>query len=164
MQVHCHAERSFTYPRQQVFELIVDPVRFPRAFRGFGLIPAIRSITLDGSLALGTFRRIHNADGSTLIEQITALDAPGLHAYTLGGFRPPFSWLVTRGDARWTVSAEGPVAQVRWDYTFTLTTPLVLPLAAVLLRLFMTRAMQRCLENMALLLASSDLETAATAG
>src|SRR5687768_17490540 len=122
MQVHCHVERSFPCSSQQLFELIVDPVRFPLAFRGFGLIPAIRSITLDKDLAVGNFRRIHNADGTTLVEQVTALDAPSLHAYTLGGFKPPFSWLVTRGDARWTVCADGPVARVSWDYAFTLTT------------------------------------------
>jgi hypothetical protein len=163
MQIHCRAERNFSCPSHRVFALIVDPVRFPLAFRGFGLIPAIRSITLDDNLAVGAFRRIHNADGSTLTEQVTALEAPSLHAYTLGGFRPPFSWLVTRGDARWTVSAAGPLTHVCWDYAFTLTTPLVSPLAAVLLRLFMARAMRRCLEDMATLLASSDLETAATA-
>jgi hypothetical protein len=163
MQVHCHAERNFPCPSHRVFDLIVDPVRFPLAFRGFGLIPAIRSISLNGSLAVGEHRRIHNADGTTLIDQITALDSPSLHTYILGGFKPPFSWLVTRGDARWTVCASGPLTQVRWDYAFTLTSPLVWPLAAVLLQLFMARAMQRCLENMAPLLASSDLETAATA-
>jgi hypothetical protein len=163
MQVHCHAERNFSCPPARVFELMVDPVRFPLAFRGYGLIPAIRTIELETPLAAGAIRRIHNADGSTLTEQITILDPPSLHAYTLGGFRPPFSWLVVRGDARWSVDGEDSQAFVRWDYVFTLSTGLAWPLAAVLLRVFMARAMQRCLDNMATLLAGRAFESAATA-
>jgi hypothetical protein len=163
MQVHCHAERNFSCPPAQVFQLIVDPVRFPLAFRGYGLIPAIRMIELVTPLAVGAIRRIHNVDGSTLSERITILDPPDLHAYTLSGFRPPFSWLVSCGDARWSVSGKDSQAIVRWDYAFTLSTGLVWPLAAVLLRFFMARAMQRCLDNMATLLAGRPFESAATA-
>jgi hypothetical protein len=163
MQVQCHAARTFSCPSRQVFELIVDPVRFPLVFRGFGLIPAIRQINLDTPLAVGGVRRIHNADGSTLVEQITAHDAPGLHAYTLSGFRPPFSWLVRRGDARWTVVDAGSRADVRWEYAFTLTTGLAWPIAFVLLRVFMAGAMQRCLDNMAALPTCRSVQAAVTA-
>lgn len=46
----------------------------------------------------------------------------------LPGFRPPFSWLVTRGEADWRIQKANGGTDVVWRYTFTLTTPLVYPL------------------------------------
>ena len=92
-------------------------------------------------------------DGSALTEQITALEPPTRHAYTLSGFRAPFSWLVTLGESEWLVSAKGSGVHVRWDYRFVLTGFWVYPVAAVLLKFFMARAMQRCLDNLARALA-----------
>lgn len=155
MRIMCRAEQTMPCAPDAVFALMVDPDRFPSMFEGYGPIPAIRSVTLDTPLAVGATRRIHNTDGTTLTEQVTALDRPVRHAYTLGGFRPPFSWLVTRGESDWTLSAQASGTHVRWIYDFTLTSALVYPLAAVLLKFFMGRAMQRCLDNMARLLATT---------
>lgn len=164
MRIHCQAEHDFPCSAPAVFELMVDPVRFPATFRGYGLIPAIRSISLDGPLAVGVLRRIHNADGTTLTEQVTALDKPLRHAYTLGGFRPPFSWLVKRGEATWSLGlANESTTRVHWHYRFMATSVLAYPMASLLLRIFMTHAMQRCLENMATLLADSASKPAVTA-
>lgn len=155
MRITCRAEQTMPCAPDAVFALMVDPDRFPSMFEGYGPIPAIRSVTLDTPLAVGATRRIHNTDGTTLTEQVTVLDRPVRHAYTLGGFRPPFSWLVTRGESDWTLSAQASGTHVRWIYDFTLTSALVYPLAAVVLKFFMGRAMQRCLDNMARLLATT---------
>jgi len=158
MQITCLANQTLRCTPDSIFELMVDAERFPATFTGYGLIPAIRSITLEAPLAIGATRRIDNADGSTLIEQITALKKPTLHAYTLRGFRAPFSWLVTQGDADWAISATTTGTQVRWRYRFTLAHGWAYPVAACLLRFFMARAMQRCLENMGRILTTDSKE------
>lgn len=163
MQIECHAEKIFRSDAQAAFDLIVDSQRFPGTFVGYGLIPSIRAIVLETPLAIGSIRRIHNSDGSVLTEHITVLDAPTRHAYVLSGFRAPFAWLVNKGEADWLVSAADSGCNVRWSYTFTLTSGWIYPLATLLLRVFMQRAMQRCLDNMANLLASSTSNPAETA-
>lgn len=161
MRIMCEAQQTMPCGPHAVFALMVDPDRFPSMFEGYGPIPAIRSVTLDAPLAVGATRRIHNTDGSILTEQVTALDRPVRHAYTLVGFRPPFSWLVTRGESDWTLSTREPGTHVRWIYDFTLTNALAYPLASVVLKFFMSRAMQRCLDNMARLLVTTPVSAEA---
>jgi hypothetical protein len=149
MRVSCHAHSEFSGSPASVFARVVDAAGFPAMFVGYGPIPAVTRVTLDSSLAVGSFRQVHSADGSQLTEQITRLDPPHCHAYSLSGFSAPFSWLVTRGDARWTISRRSKGSHLRWEYDFQLTHALVYPIDAVLLHLFMARAMQRCVDNMA---------------
>lgn len=155
MPITCHARKTLPCAPPAAFALMLDPVRFPPTFTGYGPIPGILAITAATPPAVGATRRIDNTDGSTLTETITALDAPTRHAYTLEGFRAPFSWLVARGEADWSVAADGPASLVHWRYTFTPTGALVYPLALLLLRVFMARAMRRCLDNMAGVLATN---------
>jgi hypothetical protein len=155
MQIDCLATHVFRCPPQAVFDLMVDTARFPAAFRGYGLIPAIRAISLQGPLAVGATRRIENADGSVLTERVDALAPPSRHAYTLTGFRSPFSWLVTRGAAEWVIAPQADAlvgSTVTWRYRFTLTGRLAYAPAALILHLFMARAMRRCLVRMAAIL------------
>jgi len=156
MKITCLAEQTMPCAAQAAFELIVDANRFPSMFPGYGPIPAIRAVTMDRPPAVGVTRRIHNADGSILIERITALDRPTRHAYTLGGFRAPFSWLIRLGEAEWSVSERDSGSQVRWEYRFTAASALAYPVAIAVLQTFMTRAMQRCLGNMARTLADTE--------
>jgi hypothetical protein len=162
MQITCQAERPMRCSAAAAFALLTDHQRFPLVFTGYGPIAALRSVSLDAPLAVGATRRVHGADGSTLTETITALDPPRHHAYVLSGFRPPFSWLVRRGEADWLVTAGSATTFVRWDYVFTLTSAVIYPLAAPLLRVFMTGAMRRCLDNMARLLEAQAASVAVT--
>jgi len=149
MLIRLHVEHIIRAPPAAVFALALDPQRFPATFTGFGPIPAIRSITLTGPVAVGGTRLLENSDGSRLTERITRLDAPNRHAYTLRGIRPPLSWLAQQGDADWTFTAVAAGTHVSWDYVMTLASPLAWPLAWPVLRGFMRGAMQRCLLAMA---------------
>lgn len=153
MHVTCHAERSLPCRPEVAFAMAVDPDRFPAFFTGFGPIPGLRGIRLHAPLAEGSTRRVHSADGAVMTERVTVFDPPVRHAYTLTGLRPPLAWLVRKGEADWTFSAHESGARVTWVYDFTLTRPWAWPVAAPLLRLFMTRAMHRCLKNMSRALA-----------
>ncbi|WP_158540829.1 SRPBCC family protein [Thiomonas sp. X19] len=161
MSLSCTAQATLPCSAEAAFDLSADPVRFPPLFRGYGLIPSIRSITLLSPLALGCERRVANSDGSVLTERVTALQRPHLHAYTLSGFRPPFSWLVRQGVASWTFAhttdATGAArgCAVEWRYTFTPRAALSQPFVALLLRCCMQPAMQRSLDAMARACAAS---------
>jgi hypothetical protein len=144
----CTARARLSCSAAEAFELSVDPVRFAPLFRGYGLIPSIRAITALSPLAVGCTRQVANSDGSVLTEQVTALTRPGLHAYTLSGFRPPFSWLVRLGEARWTFTDTARGCTVEWRYTFTPRNAMSHPFVDLLLRCCMRPAMQRCLRAM----------------
>ena len=124
MDVHLLARRHFRASPEAVFVLSADPQRFPSTFRGYGPIPAIRTITPHAPPAVGATRTLENSDGSRPHERITAFDPPLRHAYVLSGIAAPFSWLVRAGHADW-------------------------PIAAPLLHGFFRPAMQRCLATMA---------------
>ncbi|HET7843742.1 MAG TPA: SRPBCC family protein [Xanthomonadales bacterium] len=155
MDVNLRATRRFRAPPAAVFALALDPVRFPATFRGYGPIPAIRSIALHAPPAVGATRELDNSDGSRPRERITALERDRRHAYVLSNLAAPFSWLVRAGHADWTFGAEGEGTAVEWRYRFELTSPLAWPLAAPLLHAFFAPAMRRCLAAMAVTLESA---------
>jgi uncharacterized protein YndB with AHSA1/START domain len=132
-----------------VFDYATDPANLPKAFRGYGPVPAVeRTEMLEGSpMRTGAVRRIHNSDGSTIDEHIDAHEPPHRHAYHLGrGIPAPFSWIVTTGIAEWTFTPRNGGTRILWTYTFPLTSPLAYPLG-VLVSFLMQGAMQRCLER-----------------
>ena len=149
MDVSLTARRRFRVPPDAVFALSADPQRFPATFRGYGPIPAIRTITPHAPPAVGATRTLENSDGSRPHERITAFDPPLRHAYVLSGIAAPFSWLVRAGHADWSLAPAPGGTDVTWRYRFELTNPLAWPLAWPLLHGFMQRAMQRCLDAMA---------------
>lgn len=148
MAIHLTARQRFTAPAAAAFALSIDARRFPALFPGYGPIPAIRRVELQGIAAVGTKRQIHNSDGSVLDEEILQLDAPHRHRYRLGGFRAPFAWLVREGEADWQFRDDGAGTTVEWHYRFEPASTLAQPFAALLLHGFMQRAMQRCLGKM----------------
>jgi hypothetical protein len=149
MQVHLVAEQHVAAAPARVFALALDPACFVRAFRGAGPIPALTRIEQLGEPMLGAERDVHSDDGAVLRERITAFEPAERHAYELSGLQPPLAWLVRQGEADWRFEAEGEGTRVRWDYVFTLTSPLAWPLAAPLLKIFMRRAMRDGLRRLA---------------
>lgn len=149
-------QHRFAHPVDAVFDLCVDPQRFPPTFTGYGPIPAIREIVLQQPLAVGSARELRNSDGSVLQEQVTALQRPFHHAYRLSGFRAPLAWLVRSGDADWLLQPLQHATLVTWTYRFEATSRWTRPLAVALLRGFMRPAMQRCLQRMDAVLAGTN--------
>jgi hypothetical protein len=152
------AQHRFAHPADDVFALSVDPERFPQTFAGYGPIPALRRIVLDGTLAVGSERDVHSSDGSVLKERVTALQPPLHHAYTLTGFRAPLGWLVRAGHADWQLQPLQQGSLVTWSYRFEPTSGFAGTLAAPLLRRCFQPAMQRCLRRMDALLSGTPLD------
>lgn len=161
MSIDCRVARTWPCRPEHAFALACDAARFPAFFTGFGPIPAVRGVDVDGPLRVGTRRRVRNADGSVLDEVLTEFDPPHRHAYRLSGFRPPFAWLVRHGHATWTFAASPNGTDVEWIYRFASTHAWLAPPTRLLLR-FMTAAMARCLDAMARDVAASPLPVDAT--
>ncbi len=149
MLITCHAARTLACTPEQAFDLATDASRFPDFFDGFGPIPGVRAVRLDGPLVPGATREVHNVDGSVLRETVHVVERPRRHAYRLDGFRPPFGWLVGHADATWTFAPSAHGTVVEWSYAFSLASPLAAPIARPLLQVFMAGAMARCLAAMA---------------
>jgi hypothetical protein len=98
---------------------------------------------------VGSLRRVENTDGSVLGERLEVIECPQRHAYTLSGFRPPFSWLARSGAADWRLRRLAAGTEVCWCYRFTLSSVFAYPLCWPLLKIFMRCAMTRCLHEMA---------------
>lgn len=121
-----------------------------KTFRGYGPVPAVLRAEVEGGGAQeeGATRRVTSADGSTLRERILRFSRPTAHEYTLENIGRPLSFLVREGRSVWSFAPEDAGTRVTWTYTFELTSPLALGPAALVVKIFMHGAMQRCLDSL----------------
>ncbi len=135
-------------PIDVAFARSIDAASLPRFLLRYGPIPgAVRADELTGGPAAGSRRRLEMTDGSIIEEEITALERPRRCAYHwLTRPRPPFGWLIRHAAAEWIFTDAGPArTRIHWSYTFELTSPVAVPLAAPILLVFrrwMTRALE----------------------
>ena len=152
MQIEVTATVDVDRPRDEAFDFAVACETFPRVLRKLGLIPAIEHVEMvDGQpLATGGQRRVRLGDGSEIRELVVALDRPLRHRYRwLDLPAAPFNLLVSGAEADWTFDdTRDGGTRIAWTYAFTLTTPLVYPLARLVLGLFRSW-MQRGLDRIA---------------
>lgn len=133
-----------------VFERAFVPAEMVRILRGWGPVPATNEVELLGPVAVGGFRRIHNADGSVLDEEILVHEPPHAHGYRLsGGFRGLAKLLVTEGRGDWTFTPIGEAqTEVRWTYQFTLRSPLAWPLGILMVQVVFGKMQRGALERL----------------
>lgn len=149
MKLDTRATVHVQRPPEEVFDFAVANQSLPRLLLPFGPIPGVTAVELiEGSeLRAGGRRRVSMTDGSAMIEEILALDRPLRHEYRWTHPPPaPFSLLIRSGHAVWDFAPERGGTRVEWRYTFELTSPLALPLAApavALFRRWMGRALER---------------------
>jgi len=149
MKIQTRAGIDIASPVERVFDLAVDMARVSELMTRVGPIPGVVSMEmLDGrSPGAGAQRTVTMSDGSAIVEEILALDRPLRHAYRWRNPPgPPFSLLVRGAEADWVFTARDGGARVDWTYTFTLTSFLAYPLAALVVMLFrrwMVNALER---------------------
>ena len=134
--------------REVVFDFVTRPEAVAELFHGRGPIPgAVKSeLVGEGGMAVGATRRVHNADGSVVEEEITAFERPAKQAYKIvRGLRPPFSWMVEGGGGDWLLSNEGGRTRIEWSFVFHVR-PFAWPVAVVL-RVYFQLAMQDALDR-----------------
>jgi Polyketide cyclase / dehydrase and lipid transport len=149
MHVNFTITRLFQVPAGRVFDFTNDANHFT-TFTGYGPIPGIgkaRYIT-PGSPRLGSVRRVLKTDDTEHVEEITCFERPTRHTSRITELAPPFSWLVKEGSDDWKFRAEGPALTIiERTFSFELTTPIVRPLAWLVLHLWMKKAVMRDLDN-----------------
>jgi hypothetical protein len=125
---------------------------FPKHFQGYGPVPGMnrKELTEDREqLQVGVVRRVYGQDGSVLHERILRLDRPHLYAYEIiSGFSFRLGLLVQYAYTEWQFEL-GPAHSTRltWRYRFNLTSLLAYPLALLIVKIFMRRAMVGCLAS-----------------
>lgn len=149
MEVHAEASVVVHRPIDEVFDFAVAPESQPLLLRAAPPIPGVTGIEmLDGAvLETGARRRVLLSDGSTLREEVIALERPRRHAYRwLDPPASPLDWLVRAAIGDWVFSGDGARTRIEWTYSFTLTSPLAWPLATAVAWLF-GRWMQQSLDR-----------------
>lgn len=148
MEVRIEARVEIARPVEEVFDFVTTPSSVAATFRGHGPIPGTRSseIVGGGPMKVGSIRRVVSEDGSVVDEEIVELERPRRQAYRLlGGFKPPFSWLIAGAHGSWTLEPVGASAtRITWVFTFVLRSFLAWPFAVLLRRPFF-RAMSGAL-------------------
>jgi hypothetical protein len=149
MDVRLEAEIEVAAKPAAIFDAVNDAAGAPHIYAGHGPVPAVTEMRYegDGQPKLNALRQVHTADGNVLEEQLVVYDRPRAHSYTLRGFSLPFSLLIreARADWRFDEMAGAVATRVHWTYTFTLTTPLVWPVAALFLHTVFHGWMLGCL-------------------
>ena len=150
MKIQTRAGIDIASPVERVFDLAVDMARLCELMTKVGPIPGVASMEMQGgrSPGVGAQRTVTMTDGSTIVEEILALDRPRRHAYRWRNPPgPPFSLLVRGAEADWAFTARDGGARIDWTYTFTLTSFIAYPLAALVVMLF-RRWMVNALEHL----------------
>lgn len=155
MLLHTRVSLYVPRPPLAVFDAAVASDNMPRLLLAFGPIPGVARVELPAgsALAAGVSRQISLTDGTTMQEEVMALQppsaaGPGRHEYRWKHPpAPPFSLLIRGAHAVWTFRAEGDGTQVDWLYTFTPTNALGYVLATPVIALF-RRWMQRGLTRL----------------
>lgn len=139
------AEGYAPAPPKQTFEIVV-PADLTRFFLGYGPVPAVAGVSEQTGAwdAAGQSRRVALSDGGSLIERLTAVDAPRRFAYRLTDFTGAFARLMAYAEADWDFVADVEGTRIRWTYTFH-AQPKRGWILRIFVRLFWARYMRRVL-------------------
>ncbi len=113
-------ERSRTYPVpvERTFEFTL-PAPLEEIFsRRYGPLPPIVRTDQDGVWGtVGQTRTIHTADGGTVVERLTSVDAPTDFRYELGDLTGPLRFLASRIEGVWAFAPAGTGCRITWGWT-----------------------------------------------
>lgn len=130
-------------PAAKLFGYITSEEGFA-SFRGWGPIPGIRAVDVDGSLdAVGAALRVLNTDGSTHREEVREVTAPRRYAVRIHGLDSVFRHLVAYVDETWELEQRGEGTHVTRTFTFALRSVIALPVALPLGHAAFRLAMRR---------------------
>ena len=152
MHIETVAQEVMCGSQESVWSVVTDLTRFPSFFDGFLIIPSVEKIeVLYQEPIRGGVRRVHNSDGSILEEELLVFTPCSEHGYRLcRGFSFPFSWMIYDAEATWFFTTISETkTKVCWTYRFRILSRLLSPLTYLVVKVFFSRAMNRCLKSMA---------------
>ena len=122
----------------------------PRIFPGKGPIPGVvkAEVVGGGPIVAGAVRRVQTNDGAVLDETYTHFNQPTDYGYEMTKMKPPLSLFMRKATGAWVFTSEANGTRIVWTYSCELTNPLVAPIAALIVKVFMRNAMLDCLSHL----------------
>ena len=118
MVVELSYARSYPVDRETAFARVM-PAALPQVFRRrYAALPPIRRVSdQEGEWGtVGQTRTIHLADGGTMRETLTAVEAPSRFGYDITDVTGPMSLLVEGLQGLWTFEPAGTGVRVTWSW------------------------------------------------
>lgn len=142
----CH--ETLSLPPEEIAEQILDLTKWPD-FRGYGLIPGIKSAEFETRTpnVVGSRIRVTNLDGSTHVEEIVEWQPDRRIQLRMGDFSKPLSRLATRFVETWDFERVGHETKAVRSFEMNAKSVLAKP-ALWLISFFLKRAIARHLREM----------------
>lgn len=156
------ASRAIPAEPRRAFDITL-PIPLTEIFsRRYGLLPPVRQIRDQHGAwgQVGQSRTVVTADGGTMRELLTGVDAPHSFSYRVDGITGPLRPLVDNIDGRWEFTPYGTGTKVTWGWTLHATT-LGAPTMPLVVRMWRGYARQ-ALEQLSEQLLTPDPGQAAT--
>ncbi len=93
------------------------PVLFSRWYGPMGPVRAVHEYQSDAWGVAGQARTVVQTGGTTLKEELTRVDEPGVFGYTLSHIKGPLAPLVDHIDGQWLFVPVGTGTEVTWHWT-----------------------------------------------
>lgn len=123
MTLHLEASRAVPVEPEKALALVLPaplPKIFGRRYAAIGPIAAVRD-QAGGWDTAGQTRTIVLADGATMKETLTAIDAPSSFSYEITPLSGPLKLLIGHVAGRWSFSPAGTGTRVTWSWDVTPT-------------------------------------------
>ena len=133
-EISVTAGAQIAAPVGAVFALAAGP-RLPDFIKPQGALPGVAKV--EGHLGLwsrhGETRRLTPTDGSSICEELTAIEPQQRFCYRTTGFSGPIGVLVREARGEWTFAVAGAKrTRVDWTYAFLTRGALAEPLAGLI--------------------------------
>ncbi|WP_292647085.1 SRPBCC family protein [Nocardioides sp.] len=123
MTLHLEASRAVPVEHEKALGLVLPaplPKIFGRRYAAIGPIAEVRDQASTWDTA-GQTRTIVLADGATMQETLTAIDAPSSFSYEITPLSGPLKLLVGHVAGRWSFSPAGTGTRITWSWDVTPT-------------------------------------------
>lgn len=121
MTLHLEASRAVPVAPEKALALVLPaplPKIFGRRYAAIGPIAEVRDQAGAWDTA-GQTRTIVLADGATMQETLTAIDAPSSFSYEITPLSGPLKLLVGHVAGRWSFSPAGTGTRITWSWDVT---------------------------------------------
>lgn len=118
-------------PPAEAYDFLLSTEAVPM-FEGYGPVPGIERLVWEGqSDVVGSEGVVHSVDGSTHRERVLVADRPHLYVIKIWDFSSAFRFLTNNARESWTLEPNTQGTSAAREFSFTLRSPLLYPLARV---------------------------------
>ena len=148
MNHHVEASRTVPGTPEEVYDAVI-PAPLPSIFKHRHVVmpPIARVSGQEGTWGetVGQTRRIHLADGGSMVETLTVVSPPSQYGYRIDRVRGPLKPLAKEIRGLWSFAPVGSGTKVawRWEIEPTLVARPLMPVFAAMWRGYAARSLER---------------------